>query len=288
MKRAFYILTRERYIQEIINDYAKGNAITDEKLALTREKLCHKHKIPNRSLNTYKYMFYRNYCWLCDPNFDIEKICDISQNIDDLPTNFQGGATFTTTALNKHYNDIHTQSAGYTDEANVAYKKMVLSTKKQNEDDSEKLLRKYKRYFRKSAKRGQQKMKTCSKFYCEICKIHYTTKIKAMVAHALAHERDDFIKIGKVPNKNIWKPEQHLYNCKTGKLYHGPEARLHRIVVPTTYKIESDEKITCRKCKNYSRSINGITLHAYAKQIEKMRDHEKNCNPKRPKQTINE
>ena len=120
-------------------------------------------------------------------------------------------------------------------------------------------------------------MKTCTKFYCEICKIHYTTKIKAMVAHTLAHERDDFIKIGKVPNKNIWKSEQHMFNHKTGKLYHGPEARLERIVVPQTYKTESDDKITCRKCKKYSRNINGITLHAYAKQIGKIREHEKAC-----------
>ena len=157
---------------------------------------------------------------------------------------------------------------------------MQASVKIQNKQDSEKLLKKYQRYFRKSAKRGNQKTKTCTKFYCEICKIHFTTKIKAMVAHALAHERCDFIKIGKVPNKNIWRPEQHLYNNTTAKLYHGPDARLERIIIPQEYKSITDDQITCKKCKRFSRNINGITIHACASRIAKLREHEKGCTAK--------
>ena len=102
-----------------------------------------------------------------------------------------------------------------------------------------------------------------------------------MVAHALAHERDDFIKIAKIPNKNIWRPEQHTYNFTTGKMYYGSDARLERIVVPQASKAESDNSITCRKCKKYSRNVSGITLHAYAKYVGKMRDHEMACGAKK-------
>jgi len=160
---------------------------------------------------------------------------------------------------------------------------MESEVKAQNAVDSEKLLKKYQRYFRMSAKRGKFRTRNCSKFYCEICKIHYTTRIKAMVAHALAHERDDFIKVGKVPGKNLWRPEQHLYNNSIGKMYHGPDARLERIIIPQSYRSISDDQITCRKCKKFSQSICNVSIHACANRVAKIREHEKGCSAKRAK-----
>lgn len=73
------------------------------------------------------------------------------------------------------------------------------------------------------------------KYYCVPCDAHFVTNFGAMLAHANAHGRDDFVKIAQIKNgynKGAHRPEQHIYDEENERFHKGSDAKYVKIVTP--------------------------------------------------------
>ena len=148
-------------------------------------------------------------------------------------------------------------------------------------------LGKYSDFFRKTRKSGpipSGRRKHQNKFHCFRCNINYATSLTAMIDHAEAHKKDDFVFVGKIKSGSFagaYRPREHIFNNDTGKFFHGSDALLHEIKIPLSMK--TDEKhIVCRKCDEYSVEFNDkMTFQMQAKRARKMKLHEKSCKKKK-------
>jgi len=68
-KELFYLVTREQYIQEILDDYSNGKTVTLTDVSNARKRLCSTYGIANHHLNTLQRMEDESICFICNRNF---------------------------------------------------------------------------------------------------------------------------------------------------------------------------------------------------------------------------
>ena len=65
-KKLFYMITRERYIGECLEDFSKGKQVSGSQLQRRRQELCKHHHIPDISLSTLQDTLSRSTCFRCE------------------------------------------------------------------------------------------------------------------------------------------------------------------------------------------------------------------------------
>ena len=144
--------------------------------------------------------------------------------------------------------------------------------------------------FRRTAKRGPKpkgKENYFDKFHCKKCKLNFATSLGSMVEHAVSHDRDAVIKIGKVKGKggaagNL-RPEEHVWNATTGRTFIGSDARLHRFIFPSSINRDEEGRLLCRKKCGFSiEHEHSWSFQKQSKAVEMHAAHEKKCKHRVP------
>jgi hypothetical protein len=125
------------------------------------------------------------------------------------------------------------------------------------------------------------KARPLRKLRCEECKVNFSTGLYAMVLHDEAHQRGEAMKIYKT-SCGSYRPETHMYNSHTHKMYPGGNTKLDRILLPNNVVVEKG-RIRCRGCDKVSFRWRKHGLLGRAKSLALWRKHERKCTGFLPK-----
>ena len=243
-KELYYKITRERYIQESINDLKNGHNTTSGLINRRRIFWCKKFGVMNLDLNSIDRLVHASTCYVCS-------------------------ALLSTGHLLGHYRATHESEFSLSVAAKSALRKQKSDQQSKQQRLETKALSTYANYFyrnmqpRKSAKYNKT-ARARNRFCCKICHLTYNTSIDSMVAHAEYHRAGLICRIYRSEYNNTdiylnttttfeYKPEQHCIS-KDGK-YHPPAgAELYKIKVPDSSNRKL-EHIECRFCTRYRRTI---------------------------------
>jgi hypothetical protein len=117
--------------------------------------------------------------------------------------------------------------------------------------------------------------RTLKKFRCEQCGVNYSTGLYAMVLHDEAHQRGEAVKVYKT-TCGSYRPETHMYNRTTHKMYPGGNCKLERIVLPADVKLKKG-RIYCRGCDKTHFKWRKRGLLGRAKSLALWKKHERKC-----------
>ncbi len=260
-KLLFYQITREYFIRQCLTDYSSIPDLDAEQLDRRLTSLCNKYGVLSKELNTARVVFRPGWCFLCNALFS-------PYSPEECPR----------AQLQAHLSVAHNNSRDVPSErsrkALERFKEERAADRRTRETD---LLSAHSGDFTLLSSLAVARRR----YLCHWCMLEFHTTMGAMIAHAEAHRRNDYIKIGIInrgEEVGRLRPEQHAFDPKRGAYWWGSDAVLHAVYPPADAVDDNNPgTVSCRKCRSFQWELVGLSARALGKRVESMREHEACC-----------
>jgi hypothetical protein len=313
-KRFFRLVNAEALIRCTLEDWRKAKKWSEEEEQEAKKELMRKHKVANENLDTVKGRFPqipvvgarrggRERGFIEQDEKDEEDDEDSSEQENEEPTetasesessSSSSSSSTSSSASSTSTSSSSSSSSGSDSEASAEEKyasKMLTKFRerriKEEEKKTKEWLERLQGRVREIKGRRHRAAKTRSfrakplkpralrKFRCEACEVNFSTGLYAMVLHDEAHQRGEAVKVYKT-SCGSYRPETHMYNRTTHKMYPGGNCKLERIVLPSDVTVKKG-RIYCRGCEKTNFKWRKRGLLGRAKSLALWKKHERKC-----------